>query len=301
MVLVLTIWDLVARALDCDMLYVAVAVSLMICPFLWNARWSALAWINAFAVFVSTLAGLAIISVICNEPKPAANSLFTSIKDIPDSRKFIFSIGLQMVALGSGTPAIPSIHIQAKHKHTFTQNVIVPSFVMITIFVLIITVAGYCAYRDETKVMVTDNLIKNQIFGLPMALLIAAATFATLPAMVTMTADPIVALCVSQQHNHVSLGEREMRLLRYALHVALSIGSYLLLNYIDILLQITGLLCMSMTAIVLPCLMSLKVFWNEDSSRDKAFFITAIAGSTIATLTYMFFLLEGEGSVDQST
>eukprot|EP00466_Bigelowiella_natans_P009791 jgi/Bigna1/76470/fgenesh1_pg.41_\ len=188
-------------------------------------EWSNMAYINAFGT--------------------AARSDVVTIKG------FARAVGLQMVALGSGTPAVPSIYQQIQSRSEFPL-VMVISFVVIAVFCFAMTVGGFFTYGQKSEILIIDNLMQNDAWGSLISLMVAAASFATTPPFIAMTTEiPLAAL-------NLQVGRAGRRAMRYLVYFITIAGCVLLMESLDLILELTGLLCMSMTAIVLPIAMSLK-------------------------------------------
>ncbi|GAB5372983.1 hypothetical protein AAMO2058_001711100 [Amorphochlora amoebiformis] len=309
MVLILTVWDLVTRLLDSDITIVALVSCVMALPFLWFSDWKSLAYTNAFALVATVLAiGVMFASMARNPEKAVKNIAEASwfIKT-PSVSRLAFAAGLQLVAVGSGAPTIPSILKEAENKDDFIRRVILPSMITVSAFGLIVAIAGVLTYGTETDFLITENLLSDKKFGLIVSSIIVAATFATIPPVVSMTAEPFCQIFINKSNmgdgissssphdiskkglpeNESGLNEWSSRTIRYMLFAAIASLSYVARDYIGVVLEVTGLVCMSMSALILPLVMSLTVFWADRSPFTKVLYFGIISAS-VATICMYF-------------
>ncbi|GAB5361636.1 hypothetical protein AAMO2058_000729600 [Amorphochlora amoebiformis] len=279
MVLVLTTWDVINK-IGVNYSFGAVLSTFLLAPFIWKDEWSNMAYINAFALFSTVIVVLATYFILLNGIQ------FKEDKSLPSevsTKGFVNAVGLQMVALGSGTPAVPSIYQQVRDKSDFSR-VMITSFVLIAIFCLAMAVGGVMAYGKFSEVLIIDNLMANQGFGSLVSIMVALASFATTPPFIAMTTEIPLAILDRE------FSTRGKRVLRYGVYLTTIVGCVVFMESLDLILELTGLLCMSMTAIVLPIMMSLKVFRAETTWVTLIAGIVAIIVSLTSTLTYMMLL-----------
>ncbi|GAB5366565.1 hypothetical protein AAMO2058_001154000 [Amorphochlora amoebiformis] len=250
MVLLYTVWDLLARLLKSDFAPVTATTAVLLLPFLWHSHWSNLAYINAFALFATVLAIVVMMYSILENPQHAADNVTESwFTHIPPVSKLVFATGLQMVALGSGTPTIPSILSQTANPRMFNMGVILPSMISVAIFSFVVAMSGILAYGANTEFLLTDNLISDGNFGIIVSAMIVFATFATIPPVLAMTADPFVVIYDKLTQSEVfirtkvkNVGFRKHRLasrtLRYMVFGMITVSSYFLRNNMGLVLEV---------------------------------------------------------------
>jgi len=277
MVLVLTTWDVLSKI----GLPYGVGAALSTClllPFVWKDEWSNMAYINAFALASTVVVIFGCYFILLGGvPENTISANEVTIKG------FARAVGLQMVALGSGTPAVPSIYQQIQSRSEFPL-VMVISFVVIAVFCFAMTVGGFFTYGQKSEILIIDNLMQNDAWGSLISLMVAAASFATTPPFIAMTTEiPLAAL-------NLQVGRAGRRAMRYLVYFITIAGCVLLMESLDLILELTGLLCMSMTAIVLPIAMSLKVFRSETTWLSLISGIAAITVSLLTTAIYMILL-----------
>ena len=275
MVLLLTIWDVLSK-MGVEYTAGAVISTLLLAPFIWFDEWSNLAYINAFAL-LATLIVVLCTHFILVDTAGVAN---TSGDGPVTTAGFVHAVGLQMVALGSGTPAVPSIYQQVASRRTFA-DVLFKSFGVIAVLCAAMAVGGFLAYGEGTEMLVIDNLMVHPIVGSAISFLVATASFATTPPFIAMTTEIPMAL------GSMRIGSGGRRAMRYGVFTAVVVGCVAFKENLDLVLEVTGLLCMSMTAIVYPMAMALKVFYDRKSALAIAASVVAIVVSLATTLVYL--------------
>ena len=282
-VLVLTLWDTASRAFRLPYAMSAAFSSLMLLPFLWRGRWDHVAYINALALIATAaVTAFAVSSAVGGGLSEASTTL---LRPQPTLAGTVACAGLQMVALGSGTPAVVSIYAQSPHgKDEFINGVLLPSLLCVGLLCGLMAAGGYATYGHDTQILIVDNMSNGSGIGFAISLLVAVASFATTPPFIALTTEIPIALA----RNEASA--TQLRGLRYVMLVLTVSACVVFKPYLDAVLEVTGIVCMSVTAIALPHLMALRVFGRQLSILHVVASVTAVASSAITTVAYFVYV-----------
>mmetsp|Transcript_17812 Transcript_17812/g.35931 ORF Transcript_17812/g.35931 Transcript_17812/m.35931 type:complete len:641 (-) Transcript_17812:465-2387(-) len=261
-VLTLNLWDMSSRALEVPIWVMGLSTTLMVIPFLLKTNWGMLAYVNFFSVVVllTTISCIFARLEASDRTWGKLTGENRSAMALPTASQFVLCFGVQLSVFAGGAPSVPTILNNSIEKRNFIWEVLRPSFIVIALLVMTMAIGGFGAYGSDVMVFVSDNVTADPDFGLPLALLIGAAIIATLPSVITLAAE--------------LLAGRESRageglLFRLAVYFVVIGAAIMFLSHLDVVLEITGLLCMSFTAIIIPLVMSLTEFWDEDSTYTK--------------------------------
>jgi len=207
--------------------------------------------------------------------------------EIPNGSNLMLCIGLQMTSLAGGTPSIPSIYSQTERKSGFMKGVLFPAMLVTAITMLFGAWFGFAAFGDEIEVMVVDNFVGDNSFGTVAALLVWIACFATAISFISLSAK----VMTSTYHGNNVVPKRHdtpCRITIFFLHI---FASWMLIEKTYLVLEVTGIVCMSTNAFIVPNILSLQEFYKTDSWAQKAKkggIIISTCGAILSYFTLLF-------------
>ena len=188
-------------------------------------------------------------------------------------QSFCISLGIYILSF-SGHACLPSIYRAMKYPEKF-EKMLDWCFIIMCVCYVLISVFGYLTFGDDTNVIITGNLLNQNVYlSKTLIILVVAGCY--------FQVSPIIAVLAEILENNIfkfdnnSRLKNKQRAFRTVLFLFICVISYVCMDRLALLEAITGSLCTMIVCVICPALFYYKLFLKKNNKNNKRIFLPSI-------------------------